>query len=104
MSKYGDSLTASELVVKTVADEMDVAPTKLDPLYDVIDPDCLNRIFREATPTAGHDSIQVQFTYHSCEVIVTGGEVDVTPLDDGPSQSRTIGFASDSNRASESPD
>lgn len=73
----------SELVIAAVADAKGVEPWDLDtPLYDVVDPDALNRIFR-STGRGAHGTGRIIFTMDGCEVVVHGdGDVDVTPPGD----------------------
>ena len=69
----------SETVVTAVAEAKGVDPLDLKPLYDVIDPDALNRMFR---PSAGSPPavMELSFSMAGCKVVVHGdGEVVVTP-------------------------
>jgi hypothetical protein len=73
----------SERVIDAVADATDSDPTDVGPLYHVVDPDALDRLFapthRGACRT-GH----VQFTFGGCEVTVRAdGEIEVERLDAG---------------------
>ena len=67
----------SAVVVEAVAEEEGVEPVDLrDPLFDEINPDALDALFRNVT---GH----VVFEYHGYEVKVdSNGKVDVTPVGD----------------------
>ena len=68
--------TVSEAVVDAVADAKGVDPLDLDPLYDTVDPDALDSIFRHASGTA---SAELTFEMAGCEVLVReAGEVVVT--------------------------
>lgn len=58
--------TASEAVVATVADRAGRDPVSLPPLYDEIDPDALDAIFREGRPG------RVSFRYAGYEITVCG--------------------------------
>lgn len=58
--------TASEAVVATVADRSGTDPVALPPLYDAIDPDALDKIFRGDLPG------RVSFPYAGYEVTVCG--------------------------------
>jgi len=73
----------SERVIDAVADATDSDPTDVGPLYHVVDPDALDRLFaptHRGAVRAGH----VQFTFGGCEVTVRGdGEIEVERLD-GP--------------------
>ena len=65
----------SETVVITVAEATGVDPLELEPLYEVVDPDALNRLFRSAP-----GFVEVSFRMANCEVVVhCDGEVVVTP-------------------------
>lgn len=69
----------SETVVTAVAQATGVDPLDLDPLYNVVDPDALNRIF-DSTGTSSPASVELSFTMAGCQVVVRGdGEVVVTP-------------------------
>jgi HSP20 family molecular chaperone IbpA len=60
----------SETIVRRIANREGVDPTELEPLYDVIDLETLDRLTGE---TAGTDSdVQIGFTYRGYEVTVTG--------------------------------
>lgn len=71
----------SETVIRTVADVTDVDPFEIAPLYDIIDPDALDRLF-QPTPSASRDvDSRVCFTMAGCQVTVTDNRVvTVTPL------------------------
>ncbi|WP_224450313.1 HalOD1 output domain-containing protein [Haloprofundus salilacus] len=74
---YDDEISTT--VVMAVADAKGVDPLELEPIYSVIDPDALNRVFQ---PTVGsaRDSLELQFSMAGCDVVVRGdGEVVVTP-------------------------
>lgn len=70
----GDALSLSETVFQEVAEQMEVPPEALNsPLYDVIDPEALDTIFRADT---GH----ISFEYHGYLVTVShSGKVTVEP-------------------------
>lgn len=64
----------SETVVRAVAAVTNTPVLELEPLYDVIDPDLLNR-----TIASTGDDVQVEFSFAfgGCEVTVTREEVRV---------------------------
>ena len=69
----------SETVVTTVAEAKGVDPLDLEPLYAVVDPDALNRMFASAR-RAESSSLELEFSVAGCQVVVHGdGEVAVTP-------------------------
>lgn len=65
-------------VVDAVAAEMGVDPVALEPLFDVVDPDALDRLF-----ASGVDG-SVRFEYHECDVVVySDGRVTVDDAERG---------------------
>lgn len=71
--------SASEAVIDAVADAKGVDPLDLDPMYDAIDPDALDSIFRDS-PSSGTGSVELSFEMAGCTVVVReAGEVVVTP-------------------------
>lgn len=66
----------SSRVVREVADALDTDPLGLDPIYESIDPDALNDLFRK--PADPFHERRVEFTLQGCDVVVYGaGEVEV---------------------------
>lgn len=71
-------------VVTAVADAKCLDPTDLPPLYDAIDPDALDRLFRSEVQNGASGTVKVQFTFAGCDVVVdTENRVTVTPTDSG---------------------
>lgn len=69
-----DSLTHA--VVSAVAEEKGVAPeTVAGRIYDVVDPDGLNRLFRPAGPDTPRQNARLSFEVAGCEVVIEGGEL-----------------------------
>lgn len=65
-----------EAVVLAVSRVRDVDPLEINPpLYDVIDPDALERLFRNTASTARAVESTVTFTMAECEVTVTDEQV-----------------------------
>lgn len=78
-SRSGGGTSVSETVVYAVADETGSDPARMPPLYDVIDPQALDRLFRGSSTRANAGG-RVIFTYEDCEVTVfPDGEVTVEP-------------------------
>jgi len=80
-SLSGDSVeepSTSQRVIEAVSEATDSDPTEVGPLYHVIDPDALDRLFA-ATPGRTRVGGRVEFTFAGCDVVVRGdGEVEVT--------------------------
>lgn len=78
-----DGETMLEGVTKTVAAVVGESVRELPALYDVLDPDCLERLVE----SAGGD-VRVSFTYAGCDVVVDGrGLVAAAQVDDGTGRS-----------------
>lgn len=66
-------------VVEQIADEIDADPMALDPLYDTIDADALERLFPGSGEGGRGQCGHVVFTHAGCEVTVSAnGEIEVT--------------------------
>lgn len=72
-------IRVSDRVVAAIADRESVNPCDLEPrLYDVIDPDALDTLFRSAGMTG-----EVAFTYRGYEITVrSDGELILDPVDE----------------------
>lgn len=69
----------SDTVVTAVAEAKGVDPLDLEPLYNVVDPDALNAMYRPSGSAPSTD-VEVSFSMAGCEVVVhADGEVVVTP-------------------------
>lgn len=92
-------------VITAVANAKDVDPTELDQrLNDVIDPDALDRIFRDNGTGRGRSNGHVSFLLDGYEVVVTAsGQVTVKNSEDD--QSISVGGPSpDGNRVNRTAD
>ncbi len=79
--KTHEGKSTSQRVIEAVADETGKDPTEVGPLYHVIDPDALDRLF-SATRGSGRNQGYVEFSFAGCDVVVSGeGEVEVTQQD-----------------------
>jgi hypothetical protein len=75
--------STSQRVITAVAETTGNDPTEVGPLYRVIDPDALDRLF-DATPTNARAAGRVEFTFAGCDVVVHGnGAVEVAEIDAG---------------------
>lgn len=79
-------------VVEAVAEAADVAPmpgaadddAALEPLYDAVDPEALDAVFRPLRSDAAPAGGRITFSYAGCEVTAASdGRITVRP--DGPS-------------------
>lgn len=71
-------------VVSAVAECIGKDAMNLSPLYEVVNPDALEEVFKplhESRPRA--DVGRVEFTYEDCDVLVTSTEVTVQPSTEG---------------------
>lgn len=82
----GEWRRASTRVIEAVARREDISPASLQPpLYEVIDPDALDEIFRSA-----HDRTRVIVEYYGYEIEVTPDFVRIRGTDD---ESREVATA-----------
>ncbi|VTT88150.1 hypothetical protein DM2_1484 [Halorubrum sp. DM2] len=85
-TQYDWSVTSpSDAVVDAVSDAVDGGPTSFGPLYDRIDPDALNALFRSDAGDRTADGIRVSFSLAGRVVVVhgTGAVVVRTASGDG---------------------
>jgi len=59
----------SQAIVETIAENEDVDPLALDPLYEVIDPDALDSLFAETNRSPRSDG-KITFEYAGHTVVV----------------------------------
>jgi hypothetical protein len=78
MSERGTTATisvkngrVSEAVIRAVADVVEDDPARLTPLYDIIDPDALDRLFRPTPSVTRNVESSVCFTMAGCKVVVS---------------------------------
>jgi len=70
---------ASDAVIRAVAEARGVDPLELDPLYDQIDLDAVDRLFASADVPAG----RLTFEVAGCRVrFRADGQVSATPLEE----------------------
>lgn len=73
-TSYLNSLEPSVQIVERVAAAKGISPEKLAPLYDIIDTDALNTLFRsERDSDAGIGHVQFQYEGHTIVVASDGG-------------------------------
>lgn len=75
----GPDAGVSERVIRAIAAETEADVTEMDPLYDAVDPECLDELFPIGT-AAEDPNRQLRFTYEDHVVTVSSdGRVDVVP-------------------------
>ncbi len=77
---FGTPGSVSITVVETVSAVLEESPGTVEPLYDVVDPDALDDLFRPKADGTPRVRGAVTFTLDGCEVTVEGtGDVLVVP-------------------------
>lgn len=70
----------SDVVIHTVAAVSKTAPTDLEALYSVIDPDALNSLFTSLTHRRHEGDARVTFAFHGHTVVLNSyGVVEIEP-------------------------
>lgn len=76
------AVAPSTAVVETMAEVLETDPTELDPLFEVVDPQALDRLCARRVPHREGDRT-VAFTYLDHEVTVKSlGTIRVRPVDE----------------------
>lgn len=70
VQRTAEDATVSEEVVSAVAETTGKDPLDLEPLYEVIDPDALDALYRRDGLGLPKSPNRVEFTYAGCEVVV----------------------------------
>lgn len=74
--------TLTERIVAAVANAADCSSRELPPLYEVIDPDALDRLFAPTYEGGPRSDGRVMFEYAGYEVVIhSPSDVDVSPAD-----------------------
>lgn len=77
--------TLTHAIVTAVADEKGVAPEAVaDCIYDVVDPDGLNRLFSPGGPDTPRQNARLTFEIEGCEVVIEGGELIMVTTKQSP--------------------
>lgn len=83
-SHKGDSKTGSvsTAVVEAVSDVTETPPVQLNPLYNAVNPDALDLLFKPTHSGAPRENEgEITFTYNECRVTVfADGDVEVQHL------------------------
>ena len=97
--------TITSRVAQRIAEERDDQPIEIEPLYETVDPESLNTLFRGDSSVIGHDLNQVQFYHAGCCVTVSSdGTITVSRLEGGPAPTTADCNSHGSMTSSESPD
>ncbi|WP_227357339.1 HalOD1 output domain-containing protein [Haladaptatus salinisoli] len=77
------STSLTERVVTAVTDAADTSPDELGPLYAVVDPEALDRLFAPTTQGDTRTDGHVTFAYAGYQVTVTSDcMIELDPLDE----------------------
>lgn len=80
--------TVGETIVRTVAAVTGADPMAMPPLYDVVDPDALDRLFSPPESSIRAGTGRVEFAYAGCAVTVHGdGQLEIRPASPGRDRS-----------------
>jgi len=75
--RISDEEAPSDAVVLTVAAVTGTPPTELDPLYEYVDPDCLDAVMGSVAGGSTTSTPVINFRYERCLVTVTPARVRV---------------------------
>ena len=75
----GGTHSVSRRVVDAVADEREVHPTELEPLYHSIDPDSLDGLFSNESRAANQTVDSISFTFARCRIVVSRNDTSGEP-------------------------
>lgn len=80
---WSDGTEISASVIHAVAAVVDREPTTLEPLYDAVDPDALDQLFRSRRTGTGGSRLVVSFPFNGCHVTVEAdGTISIGPEGD----------------------
>lgn len=80
----------SRTVISAVAEATDTDPTEIEPLYETLDPDALDRLFQRNPMAPYSFDGRVSFTMEGCDVVVHADQrVTVTPPEGDRTDDRT---------------
>lgn len=75
--------TVTTAVTKGVAAVTDEPPDGLDPLFETIDPDALNRLYDPTDGGSNRPDGRVSFRFNDCAVSVyASGTIEITPAEE----------------------
>lgn len=75
------TMTPSTGVIETIAVAADREPMAIDPLYETLDPDALDRLIRSSETQSNDEGTTVQFVFAGYDVTVqSNGTVAVRPV------------------------
>lgn len=100
-----DDGPVSQHVVEKVAEVTETDPADLEPLFNTVDPDCLNTLFSDVQSASSRNEGHVAFPVADCQVVIwADGRVEVAQNDDDPAVASNTAARTDSPGAPESPD
>ncbi|WP_135534598.1 HalOD1 output domain-containing protein [Halostella pelagica] len=95
VERVAETESATEAVVIATAEATDADPLELDPLFDAVDPDALNRLFESSDDGSDRPSGRIEFTYAGCDVSVYADRRVVVSPTPAPTASATQTATSD---------
>lgn len=97
-NRSGDDASQTSLrVVEAVADERNLEPTELEPLYGSIDPDGLDSLFPVGREGGDRPGLELSFTFARQRVTISGdGTIDLGPVAEAHSIDRSTSQGSGS--------
>lgn len=79
--------TLTHAIITAVAEEKGVSPEAVaGRIYDVVDPDGLNRLFSPGGPDTPRQNARLTFEIDGCEVVVEGGELIMVTTKRSPAE------------------
>lgn len=64
--------TMSDRVITAVANTKGTDPMNLDPIYEVIEPDALDALYKRDELGRARSPERIEFTFCGCEVVIAG--------------------------------
>lgn len=78
---WGSDESVATTVIVGVAAITNTPPPDLEPLFETIDPESLDRLYQPTSGGSSRDDGRVSFEFNDCAVIVNAtGEIEITPV------------------------
>lgn len=97
--------TITQRVVEAISEATGTDPLELEPLYDTVDPDCLENLFTETASPGSQTNGRVSFTASGCRVTVwSDGDVEAELVESQSARTPERTRGTDSTEIPESTD